>query len=188
MTARELQKIAITDLAFHNTDRHLGNILYSQKQSNFMQIDHALVLPKDFMSEGTFAWASWPAAHYPFTEDSLQEISAMNFKKDRWRIKTVYPHYPEASLEVMEICYYLLKEGAAIGLTPFQISLFYQGFGDGLAGNLLMEMWKNHAEKDKEPRIVTMKKNLTVAMKKIQRAKPPLADKEAAQKLLAASS
>jgi hypothetical protein len=168
LTSEELQRVAITDLAFCNTDRNLGNMMYSPKKG-IVQIDHALVLPSRFASACEFAWTSWGIAKLPFTKDSLYEIEKMVFAKDRKKILAAYPSYPPGSLEVMEICYHLLRKGAKAGLTPFQISLFYQAFGSEFEGSMLTRMYNECKDKKRQwQRVAAMKKQLNNAIKKVK--------------------
>ncbi len=123
LALQTVQELAITDLGYCNTDRTMGNILYSPETGRIHFIDNALVLPAGFLSGAIFAWMSWPQALLPFTEESLAKIDAMDFRADLDKIQATYPDYPAENIETMHISYYLLKKGAAAGLSPFQIAL-----------------------------------------------------------------
>ncbi len=116
-----VQDLAITDLSFCNADRNTGNILYSFETGMIHFIDNALVLPAGFIAGGFFTWMTWPQALQPFSQESLRKIRAMNFEQDLQKIQATYPDYPAGNLETMRIAYYLLKQGAEAGLSPFEI-------------------------------------------------------------------
>ena len=126
-TIRNIQKIACLDLSLCNVDRHLGNLLAWTDETGAIQlipIDHALILPAGFLTGSTLAWMDWEQSRLPFTGELLEEIEKLNFDEDLRKIQRTFPHYPASNLETMRISYYLLKEGAKAGLTPFQIGLF----------------------------------------------------------------
>lgn len=135
---RNFQKMAIMDLQFLNTDRNRGNLLHSQQGNNHMIhcIDHALILPRGFESQGVFYWATWAMAHRAFTTESLAEIAGLNFQQDAAAILAKFPAYSLESIETMDFCYHLLKEGAQRGLTPFQLSFFLMGRPQSFLGAL----------------------------------------------------
>jgi hypothetical protein len=90
---------------------------------------------------------NWPQSRLPFSEQSLATIRSLDAQAGAQVIKDIYPDYPQANLDIMETSYYLLKQGARYGLTPFQIGLFYTSINvawPSLLANIYDEAKKIH--------------------------------------------
>lgn len=129
MSMEQFQRMAIGDLSLCNTDRHLGNLMVTERDGGIHQIDQTLILPVAFASPAKLSWILWEQANQPFSKSALAEIDALDFEKDKRAVLSTYPTYPSENLETMRITYYLLQYGAEAGLTPLQIGSFLIGSG-----------------------------------------------------------
>jgi len=127
----EVHKIAVLDIRLFNTDRHGGNILYSESVDDegntrytLIPIDHGYTIPST-LGEAWFAWQHWPQAKQKMSEKTLQYIQELDVERD---IKILLEQFPRAfrkeHFKVLRISYMLLKSGAQSGLSLFQISNF----------------------------------------------------------------
>jgi len=141
LPVEDFQAMAIMDISLCNADRNIDNIMLSTnalerftsskpgvnpslRHGELCPIDHANILPAGFTSPANFAWMKWEIANRPFTESAKQKIASLNAQEDIAKIVNLYPNYPEANLEILEITYNLLKQ-AANDFTPFQIGLLF---------------------------------------------------------------
>jgi hypothetical protein len=127
ISERALHHLAIMDIALCNTDRNSGNLMINLTTKEIGLIDHANILPAQFLSSGMFVWQRAKKANTPFSEESIKQIENLDFASDSRKILEYHPSYPEENLYTMRISYQLLKRGSAAGLTPFQIACFLTG-------------------------------------------------------------
>lgn len=119
----EVHKIAVLDLRIGNADRHAGNILikgYGTPNPVLIPIDHGCTFPESF-EDFTFEWLNWPQAKEAFSKDSLDYINSLDVEEDLALLKTNGMHLVDLSIRTMRISTSLLKDGAAIGLSPLDI-------------------------------------------------------------------
>ncbi|CAL5042698.1 unnamed protein product [Urochloa decumbens] len=121
---KEVHKIAVLDIRLANADRHAGNILVHKEEEGgnykLIPIDHGYCLPEKF-EDCTFEWLYWPQAREPFNGETVEYIKSLDAEKD---IKLLKFHGWELSprcARVLRISTMLLKKGAALGLTPYDI-------------------------------------------------------------------
>ncbi|MBS0625252.1 MAG: hypothetical protein JSS32_04310 [Verrucomicrobia bacterium] len=135
------QETAAMDLELMAVDRNHGNILYSSATEKFHYIDNALIAPAGYLSQGVFAWMTWPQALEPFTPETVQKIKSRSFEEKLAAIQDVYPDYPANSLEVLRINHHLMNRAAEAGLSPFQVGWFLSGKNIGGMKTMIQELY-----------------------------------------------
>lgn len=127
-TLPSCQILMLTDLLFCNTDRSLGNVLYNPSTHHVFGIDHACILPEEFVDSAILCWRTWPQAMTPFSTEFKELIRGLNFERNCEKVLTTFPAYSIQSLETMKICYYLLQQASLRDLPPFAISSLLVAF------------------------------------------------------------
>mmetsp|Transcript_9502 Transcript_9502/g.16385 ORF Transcript_9502/g.16385 Transcript_9502/m.16385 type:complete len:392 (-) Transcript_9502:468-1643(-) len=117
---RGVHHIGMLDLRLLNADRHSGNILWKEDTKQLIPIDHALSLP-EFPEIGDiwFCWMSWSQAKIPFDAESLRYIEELNADQDAAILRSL--QLPESAVTTMKIGTLLLKKGASMGLTLYEL-------------------------------------------------------------------
>jgi len=119
---REVHKIGILDMRIFNNDRHGGNILMREKDNGELElipIDHGLSLTSTF-DRAWFDWLMWPQAKQPFDEETKAYISNIDVGADASLLLRL--GMKEESVRTMIVSTTLLKQGAAAGMTLFDIA------------------------------------------------------------------
>lgn len=119
---REVHKIGILDMRIFNNDRHGGNILMREKDNGELElipIDHGLSLTSTF-DRAWFDWLMWPQAKQPFDEETKAYISNIDVEADAALLLRL--GMKEESVRTMIVSTTLLKQGAAAGMTLFDIA------------------------------------------------------------------
>lgn len=120
---KEVHKIGILDLYMLNIDRHGGNILIQEqgKSIKLVPIDNGFSLPDSVaIPDLWFEWMNWSQSKKPFDAETLAFIEKLDPESD---IKKLYQELairPEC-LRAMRISASLLKKGAAMGMTLYEI-------------------------------------------------------------------
>ncbi|KAL3702078.1 hypothetical protein R1sor_020100 [Riccia sorocarpa] len=139
----EVHKISVLDMRLANTDRNGGNILVCRQEDGsfkLVPIDHGYCMPDKF-EDVTFEWLYWPQALKPFSPATLDYIAKLDAD---WDISILAAHglvlRPECA-RVFRVATMLLKKGAALGLTPFQIGsmMSRENFDEKSAVEIMME-------------------------------------------------
>eukprot|EP00897_Mesotaenium_endlicherianum_P008730 jgi/Mesen1/7886/ME000420S07028 len=121
----EVHKIALLDIRLANTDRNGANILVCKGNDpadslRLVPIDHGYCLPEKF-EDCTFEWLYWPQSHQQFSLTSLKYIDALDAEEDLALLEqNGWQLHPDCA-RVFRISTTLLKLGASLGLTPFDI-------------------------------------------------------------------
>lgn len=125
-----IQQLAILDMIMVNTDRNYGNVLIS-KEGKIYPIDHSLCLPRRFESNGVFCWLDLSQAQLPFSEENKRLIFSLapgmleaalgGFKE----IAELDLHTFKERFFTYFMALEILKNGAALDLTPFEIGYFF---------------------------------------------------------------
>lgn len=76
-----VHRIGIFDVRVLNSDRHGGNILYSESDRTLVPIDHSYILPSEY-ADPEFEWMFWPQAKQPFSADECEYIMGLDADKD----------------------------------------------------------------------------------------------------------
>lgn len=122
----DVHKITVLDMRLANADRHGGNILVckrgDQSSIQLIPIDHGYCLPENF-EDCTFEWLYWPQARQPYKPETLKYIESLNADKDIELLKSLGWNLSLECSRVLRISTMLLKKGAAVGLTPYEIAL-----------------------------------------------------------------
>ncbi|CAI5947325.1 unnamed protein product [Closterium sp. NIES-64] len=122
--ASEVHKIAVLDMRLANTDRNGANILVQRVDGpsgvKLIPIDHGYCIPDKF-EDCTFEWLYWPQSKVPFAEETLEYISKLNANKDIQILKESGWSLNPACIKVLQAATMLLKKGASVGKTPFEI-------------------------------------------------------------------
>ncbi|CAI5957919.1 unnamed protein product, partial [Closterium sp. NIES-65] len=122
--ASEVHKIAVLDMRLANTDRNGANILVQRVDGpsgvKLIPIDHGYCIPDKF-EDCTFEWLYWPQSKVPFAEETLEYISKLDANKDIQILKESGWSLNPACIKVLQAATMLLKKGATVGKTPFEI-------------------------------------------------------------------
>lgn len=122
----DVHKITVLDMRLANADRHGGNILVckrgDQSSIQLIPIDHGYCLPENF-EDCTFEWLYWPQARQPYKPETLKYIESLDADKDIELLKSLGWNLSLECSRVLRISTMLLKKGAAVGLTPYEIAL-----------------------------------------------------------------
>mmetsp|Transcript_11535 Transcript_11535/g.22115 ORF Transcript_11535/g.22115 Transcript_11535/m.22115 type:complete len:554 (-) Transcript_11535:227-1888(-) len=101
-SAEDVHRIGVLDIRLLNLDRHLGNILVTERKmplvtdhSNagespvkLVPIDHAYILPHfKHTCEARFEWLQFQQAKQPFSEETKRYIEALNPFQDAAKLK-----------------------------------------------------------------------------------------------------
>lgn len=119
---KEVHKIAILDIRLANTDRNGGNILARKAGDSWelVPIDHGYCLP-DTLEDISFEWLYWSQAQVPFSEEEFAYIERLDVEADLAILQAHKIHLREECKTVLHVCTMLLKKGACLGLSPYQI-------------------------------------------------------------------
>eukprot|EP00210_Caulerpa_lentillifera_P002882 g2752.t1 len=135
----DVQRIAIQDIRFYNTDRHAGNILVrkiplasrsltDQQQHQFgetgyelVPIDHGFCLP-EALEPPYFEWQHWSQARMPLGEKERDYIAQIDIEADKELLRSELPILKEECLRTMEVSTTLLKKCVAAGLSLNEIA------------------------------------------------------------------
>lgn len=137
-SVRDVHRIGIFDIRTFNTDRHGGNILCKRKKGNaqpkgkvqydLVPIDHAYCFPTS-LSEANWEWLYWPQAKVPFSEEELRYINSIDIDSDVALLSCM--GLSAEAVRVYRLTTTLLKKGAALGLTLYELGkLCYRGKND----------------------------------------------------------
>lgn len=122
----EVHRITVLDMRLANADRHGGNILVCKREDQssiqLIPIDHGYCLPENF-EDCTFEWLYWPQARQPYKPETLKYIESLDADKDIELLKSLGWNLSLECSRVLRISTMLLKKGAAVGLTPYEIAL-----------------------------------------------------------------
>ncbi|KAK9861315.1 hypothetical protein WJX84_011048 [Apatococcus fuscideae] len=121
----DVHRIAILDMRLANTDRNGSNILVRRQagKCHLTPIDHGMILPAS-VEDLSFEWLFWPQAKKPFSPELLQYISQLDADRDLQLIADQRITLRPECERIFRVTTLVLKKGAALGLTPFQIGLF----------------------------------------------------------------
>ncbi|XP_014491298.1 phosphatidylinositol 4-kinase gamma 1 [Vigna radiata var. radiata] len=125
-----VHNIGILDIRIMNLDRHAGNMLVAEHDTNnasygstvadLVPIDHGFCLP-EWLDDPYFEWLHWPQASIPFSDYELDYISKLDPFKDAEVLRTAIPLLGESAIRVLIVCTVLLKQAAAAGLCLAEI-------------------------------------------------------------------
>jgi len=134
----DVHRIGIFDVRSFNTDRHGGNMLAVAREDpkpgdslyDLVPIDHGFCFPTG-LSEANWEWLYWPQAKKPFDEETLAFIASIDLDEDSKLLRNL--GLSEEAVRVNQMTTTLLKQGAAAGLTLFEIAKLCQRkiFKDG---------------------------------------------------------
>lgn len=121
-TVDQCHRIFVLDLRLANCDRNAGNILASKAEDGWKltPIDHGYCLPGSFQ-DISFEWMYWPQAAVPFSEETRRYISTLDAEKDIEILRSHGLTFRPECLRVLRVCTRLLKRGAELGMTPYDI-------------------------------------------------------------------
>ena len=132
----EIYKLLI-DVALLNSDRHLGNALYDQKNNKLILIDHGYCLPKaEGAHQGRLLWAKksfadiklcdeWRTALCAITPSTIVKAVQEDLKKHKdlfGEEASKYLKYNEEILSILRIGLCFLKAGALEDLHLFEFA------------------------------------------------------------------
>jgi len=117
---QDVHKIGVLDLRIFNNDRHEGNILMVQDKEGYrlVPIDQGLSLSST-LDHAWFDWLTWPQAKATFNEETKKYILQIDIQEDANVLKNLGIR-PEC-IRTMKVSTMLLKRGAAMGLTLYEI-------------------------------------------------------------------
>lgn len=131
-STKDVHRIGVFDIRSFNTDRHGGNILAVARDDeaprgdslyDLVPIDHGFCFPTG-LSEANWEWLYWPQAKKPFDAETLAYIASIDLDEDSKLLRSV--GLSEEAVRVNRIATVLLKQGAAAGLTLFEIAKLCQ--------------------------------------------------------------
>lgn len=74
----DVHRIGILDIRLLNLDRHMGNILVTDK-FRLVPIDHGYIIPSVHeLSDITFEWLYWKQCKVPFSREIIQKVMSIN--------------------------------------------------------------------------------------------------------------
>jgi len=120
-TVEDVHNIGILDIRLLNMDRNEENMLVRKEADLYrlVPIDHTYILP-DTLDDIYLGWMYWRQAKVPFSENTLEYISSINLEDDARILCNL--GIQEQCITNMRLATILLKNGAAAGLTLFQIA------------------------------------------------------------------
>jgi len=130
-STKDVHRVGIFDIRSFNTDRHGGNMLAVARDDpqpgdslyDLVPIDHGFCFPTG-LSEANWEWLYWPQTKKPFDEETLALIESINLDDDSKLLRRV--GISEEAIRVNGMATTLLKQGAAAGLTLFEIAKLCQ--------------------------------------------------------------
>lgn len=146
----DVHRIGVLDIRLCNLDRHLGNILVTEREGKvrrlmgserrrggrgrpeykLVPIDHAYILP-DFrqLADVNFEWLYWKQAAVPFSRETLDYIESLDPFADASKLKRL--GLADASALTLVITTLFLQHCARRGMTLYEIGRMIQrpGFG-----------------------------------------------------------
>ncbi|XP_010918235.1 phosphatidylinositol 4-kinase gamma 4 [Elaeis guineensis] len=120
---QEVHKICVLDIRLANADRHAGNILLCEEEEGrlvLVPIDHGYCLPENF-EDCTFEWLYWPQSREPFNSETIDYIKSLDAEQDIALLKFYGWDLSVDCARTLRISTMLLKKGAEMGLTPYDI-------------------------------------------------------------------
>jgi len=120
----DVHKIGLLDCRIFNMDRHLGNILVTEKDGEYhlVPIDHGLSLPNSLVgAPATFEWLQFPQCKQPFDKEAVDFVCNIDAERDVQMLNQQLPGLREGSVETLKICTLFVKRAVKSGLNLFQI-------------------------------------------------------------------
>lgn len=120
----DIHRIGILDLRIFNMDRNEENLLIKKTGASsykLVPIDHTYSIPPwGKISTGTwFEWLHWKQAKEPFSQRSLDYIKSIDVVADIQILRAL--GFDEECVRTLISCTVLLKKGAEMGLTLFDL-------------------------------------------------------------------
>ena len=119
----QCHRIFVLDLRLANCDRNGSNILASRTTDGWSltPIDHGYCLPDTFQ-DVSYEWMYWPQAAVPFSEETKAYIARLDAEHDIDVLRAHGLELRPECLRVLRVSTMLLKQGAALGMTPLDIA------------------------------------------------------------------
>jgi len=134
----DVQKIALLDLRFLNSDRHGGNILVrredpilfgSGKKYKLVPIDHGLCFPDSTLQyeDLYFEWENWPQAKQPFDPQIKKYIEDIDLWAEINSLRNL--GIREECIRVAVVCSTLVKVAGSRGIPPSSVAKLIRRVG-----------------------------------------------------------
>jgi hypothetical protein len=134
----DVQKIALLDLRFLNTDRHGGNILVRRddsplinpgKKCKLVAIDHGLCFPDSTLQyeDLYFEWENWPQAKQPFEPQIRKYIEDIDLWVEVNSLRNL--GIREECVRVAVVCSTLVKVASSRGISPSAVAKLIRRVG-----------------------------------------------------------
>jgi len=134
----DVQKIALLDLRFLNTDRHGGNILVRREESQLnasgkkhklVAIDHGLCFPDSTLQyeDLYFEWENWPQAKQPFEAPVRRYIEDIDLWSEVNMLRNL--GIREECVRVFVVCSTLVKVAGARDISPSSVAKLIRRVG-----------------------------------------------------------
>jgi len=120
---KDIHKIGLLDCRILNLDRHLGNLLVTEKNGkhSLVPIDHGLSFPSYISGSALFEWLQFPQCKQPFGEEIVNHVCDIDVDNDAIILRQQLPDLKEECIDTMKMCTIFLKKAVARGKTLFEI-------------------------------------------------------------------
>lgn len=125
VSTQEIHRLAILDIRLLNHDRHFGNVLVDSA-NRLRPIDHGFTFPEKATAI-YFEWLTLKQANVPFDSTTLAYIKKLDPERDIQVILKKIPSFSKESLNRFRQATYLLKMGAEMGMTAWEIGSLMTG-------------------------------------------------------------
>lgn len=130
-STRDVHKIGLLDCRILNLDRHLGNMLVTEKEGvcGLVPIDHALSMPST-ITGGTFEWLQFPQCKQPFDDETVNFVCNIDADSDVNMLRQQLPDLKEECIDTMKLCTLFLKKAVAKRFTLYEIGCMMSRYRD----------------------------------------------------------
>lgn len=125
---REVHNIGVLDIRILNGDRNSQNLLLSKDEREdedghftLIPIDHGLAFPETLnLPRDCWVWLEWEQAKLPFDPVTVRHINDIDIARDIEMVRRE-TNLSARALQWMRVAHLVLKKGANLGLTLFEI-------------------------------------------------------------------